>query len=88
MDRMSDVSPEEWNKVAGDCRCIDGDNPFLSWEFLNALEESKSAHTVTGWSPQHVVARDATSGEILGCVPLYLKSHSYGEYVFDHRCPS
>ena len=58
-------------------------NPFISHDFLHALEESGSATRETGWLPQHLVLEDAAGG-IAGCMPCYLKSHSYGEYVFDH----
>ena len=58
-------------------------NPFISYDFLYALEASHSAVTRTGWRAQHLVAEDA-QGRILGAVPCYLKSHSQGEYVFDH----
>jgi predicted N-acyltransferase len=58
-------------------------NPFISHAFLAALEASGSAAARTGWQPQHLVAETA-SGEILGVAPCYLKSHSRGEYVFDH----
>ena len=58
-------------------------NPFLSHAFLLALEESGCVRAETGWLPQHLAAEDA-GGEILGVMPLYLKSHSQGEYVFDH----
>jgi predicted N-acyltransferase len=58
-------------------------NPFVIHAFLSALERSGSATPRTGWAPQHLVAETA-SGEILGAVPCYLKSHSRGEYVFDH----
>jgi predicted N-acyltransferase len=50
--------------------------------FFSALEDSASVAAETGWQPQHMVLEDAT-GRILACAPLYLKSHSYGEYVFD-----
>ncbi|MEM5584246.1 GNAT family N-acetyltransferase [Roseibium sp. AS2] len=58
-------------------------NPFLSHAFLEALEAAGCACAETGWLPRHMVLED-TSGEILGAVPAYLKSHSQGEYVFDH----
>lgn len=58
-------------------------DPFLSWDFLQALEESGCASPVKGWQPAHLVARDA-SGATVGAMPLYAKDHSYGEYVFDH----
>ena len=59
------------------------DNPFISHAFLHALEESGSATRATGWLPQHLVLEDGAGG-ISACMPCYLKSHSYGEYVFDH----
>lgn len=59
------------------------DNPFVSHAFLSALEESASATPRTGWAPQHLLA-ETRKGELLGAVPCYLKSHSRGEYVFDH----
>jgi predicted N-acyltransferase len=57
-------------------------NPFISRDFLWALEASASATARTGWQPQHLVAQ-ADDGTVLGVVPCYLKSHSRGEYVFD-----
>src|SRR3979411_3010876 len=57
-------------------------NPFLSHDFLSALEESRSVQARTGWQPQHLLAED-DSGRVLGVAPCYLKSHSQGEYVFD-----
>ncbi len=63
--------------------CAGADNPFLSYAFLEALEASESATAETGWLPQHLALEDA-SGRVVGVAPLYLKSHSYGEYVFDH----
>src|ERR1700680_4202351 len=56
-------------------------NPFVSHEFLSALEASGSACARTGWGPRHLLAR--LDGAIVGIVPCYLKSHSQGEYVFD-----
>ena len=58
-------------------------NPFTRWAFLDALETSGSVGNNTGWSPRHLLAHDA-DGALLGAMPLYLKGHSYGEYVFDH----
>src|SRR5262249_35837009 len=57
-------------------------NPFISYDFLHALEASGSATARTGWQPQHIIA-EAADGAVLGAVPCYLKSHSRGEYVFD-----
>lgn len=61
----------------------DGSNPFISYAFLSALEESHSVGGRTGWAPLHVLARDA-AGTAIGAMPAYGKSHSRGEYVFDH----
>jgi predicted N-acyltransferase len=58
-------------------------NPFVSHDFLSALELSGSARGRTGWQPMHLLAETA-GGEIVGAVPCYAKSHSQGEYVFDH----
>jgi len=57
-------------------------NPFISHNFLSALEQSKSVHARAGWQPFHLLAED--KGALLGAVPCYVKSHSRGEYVFDH----
>ncbi|HEX7969569.1 MAG TPA: GNAT family N-acetyltransferase [Stellaceae bacterium] len=73
---LADIPAAEWDACAGD------DNPFLSHAFLEALEASGSATAETGWLPQHLMLEDK-DGKLLGCVPLYLKTHSYGEYVFD-----
>ncbi|MTI05378.1 N-acetyltransferase [Roseibium denhamense] len=58
-------------------------NPFLAHAFLEALEASGCATGGTGWLPRHMVLEDQ-DGFVLGAVPAYLKSHSQGEYVFDH----
>ncbi len=77
---IADVSAAEWDACAGN---TDGTgNPFTSHAFLSALEDSGCANARTGWLPQHAVLR-AGDG-IVGVVPMYAKSHSYGEYVFDH----
>ncbi len=57
-------------------------NPFMCWEFLQALEQSECASYKTGWSPCHLVLEDQCQN-LLAAMPLYLKNHSYGEYVFD-----
>jgi predicted N-acyltransferase len=59
------------------------DNPFLDHAFFLALEQSGCATRRTGWQPQHVLVSDA-NGEAVGLMPLFLKSHSQGEYVFDY----
>lgn len=77
VERLSDVPAAEWDACAGP------DNPFVGHAFLEALEASGSATAQTGWLPQHILVEDE-GGHLLGAAPLYLKSHSYGEYVFDH----
>ena len=59
-------------------------NPFISHDFLPALEASGSATARTGWQPQHLLAETAGRHRRSASVPCYLKSHSRGEYVFDH----
>jgi hypothetical protein len=76
VDRLAGINAGEWDACAG------GGNPFLSHAFLEALEASGSASEETGWAPQHLVVENA-AGHLMGVAPLYLKSHSYGEYVFD-----
>ncbi len=73
---IADIPAAEWDACAGD------DNPFLSHAFLEALEASGSATAETGWLPQHL-ALEGEDGRLVAAVPLYLKTHSYGEYVFD-----
>ncbi len=58
-------------------------NPFVSHDFLSSLEDSHSVGGRSGWQPRHLLAEDA-SGALVGATPCYLKSHSRGEYVFDH----
>jgi len=58
-------------------------NPFVAHAFLHALEASGSTGGRTGWTPAHVVVEDS-KGRIVGAAPSYLKTHSQGEYVFDH----
>src|SRR5258707_7016656 len=77
IDRIAELPAAEWDTCAG------AGNPFLSHAFLEALEESGSATAENGWLPQHLALEDA-SGRLIGAAPLYLKGHSYGEYVFDH----
>ena len=77
--RISDLDPEGWDACATGSGAY---NPFTSYAFLSALEDSNSACQETGWQPFHLaVERDST---LVGVVPMYLKSHSQGEYVFDY----
>jgi predicted N-acyltransferase len=73
---IAEIPAEDWDACAG------GINPTVSHVFLNAMEESGSVGARSGWAPQHLSFSDA-GGRLRGVVPLYLKSHSYGEYVFD-----
>ncbi|MCF8477996.1 MAG: GNAT family N-acetyltransferase [Pseudolabrys sp.] len=59
------------------------DNPFVSHEFLSSLEQSHAVGGRSGWQPRHLLAESA-DGSLMGAVPCYVKSHSQGEYVFDH----
>ena len=74
---IAEIPREEWDRCAGDL------NPTVSYDFLNACEESGSATRRTGWAPQHLTLA-GPDGRLIGAVPIYLKSHSYGEYIFDH----
>jgi len=60
-------------------------NPFVSHAFLKALEVSNSVGRGSGWLPRHLILEDDTRA-IAAAAPAYLKSHSQGEYVFDHAC--
>ena len=76
LDRLKDVSADEWNAL------LPSDaGPFLRYEFLNALEETGCVGRNTGWQVAHLILRDQE--RLIGAMPLYLKQHSYGEYVFD-----
>jgi predicted N-acyltransferase len=77
VSRIAEIAADAWDACAGN------DNPFVSHAFLDALEESGSATAEAGWLPQHLALEDE-GGRLIGAVPLYLKGHSYGEYVFDH----
>jgi uncharacterized protein len=69
--------------AAGWNRCAGPDNPFLSHAFLAALEDSGSATAQAGWQPIPILI-DGPDGMLAGALPAYAKSHSQGEYVFDH----
>lgn len=73
---IADIPAPEWDACAGP------HNPFVRHAFLAALEDSRSASTLTGWLPQHLALRDAAD-RVIACAPVYIKNHSYGEYVFD-----
>jgi len=77
----AEIGAAAWNACANP-DCVADCHPFTRHEFFLALEESGSACARTGWQPCHLVLERA--GAIQGLLPLYLKSHSLGEYVFDH----
>lgn len=74
--RIAEIGREAWDACAG------AGNPFIAFDFLDALEESGCATERTGWAPRHLAVEDE-AGTVAAVMPLYLKSHSQGEYVFD-----
>jgi predicted N-acyltransferase len=79
--RVAEIGRAAWDACA-DAPDHAG-NPFIAYDFLDIAEESGCASPRTGWAPQHLAVRDA-AGEVAAVAPVYLKSHSQGEYVFDH----
>ncbi len=75
---VTDIAADQWDALNP------RGNPFVSHAFLSALEESGSVGPGTGWSPAPILIRDA-DGVPMGALPAYLKSHSQGEYIFDHH---
>lgn len=75
--RLADITREDWDALLGP-----GGSPFLEWDWLQALEEAGCVTARTGWAPHHLVVRDG--GRLVAAAPMYLKSHSQGEFVFDH----
>ncbi len=73
---ITEISAEQWDACAGD------DNPTVSHAFLSAMEDSGSVSAEAGWHPQHLTVY-GPDGTLAAASPLYLKNHSYGEYVFD-----
>ena len=79
--RIREIGREGWDACAAAPDYAA--NPFVSYDFLDICEESECAAPRAGWAPQHLAIRDET-GAVAAVAPLYLKSHSQGEYVFDH----
>jgi len=79
VDSIAEIGTGAWNELAGT------DNPFTRYEFLHALEQTGCTTAVTGWTPHHVAVYAATDTlkTLVAIMPLYLKTNSYGEYVFD-----
>jgi uncharacterized protein len=74
VETLAGVDAAEWNALAGP-------QPFVRYEFLSALIDTGCASSRSGWAPRFILARRA--GALVGAMPLFEKSHSYGEYVFD-----
>jgi predicted N-acyltransferase len=79
--RIAEIGREAWDACAAAPDYAA--NPFVSYDFLDIAEESGCASPRTGWAPQHLAVRDE-AGAVAAVAPLYLKSHSQGEYIFDH----
>ena len=81
LDRLDQIDPERWNLLNRQA----GGSVLSSHAFLNAFEQSQSVCKTTGWQPQHLVVESTSNAEpdILAVMPLYIKGHSYGEFVFD-----
>ena len=78
IDKIADIRQPEWDALAKPLP-----TPFLEWEWLNNLETSGSATARTGWQPCHLVVW--RHGQLVAAAPLYVKGHSYGEFVFDSQ---
>jgi predicted N-acyltransferase len=74
VDSLDGVSAEQWDALAGP-------EPLVSHAFLSALETTGCIGEEAGWLPAHVLLLERN--ELTGAMPLYIKTHSYGEYVFD-----
>jgi predicted N-acyltransferase len=79
--RIAEIGKPAWDVCTSSSDYAD--NPFIRFDFLDALEETGCAVERTGWAPHHLLLKDE-SGQAAAVMPLYLKSHSRGEYVFDH----
>jgi uncharacterized protein len=76
IDRIDTVAPDAWNALT------DSRFPFLTHEFLNALERQECLGERTGWFPRHLLVEDE-NGALIAAMPMYLKTNSFGEFVFD-----
>ena len=79
--RIAEIGRPAWDACADNPAYAT--NPFVAYDFLDALEESGCAVERTGWGPRHLALHDEHGG-VAAVMPLYLKSHSQGEYIFDH----
>ena len=78
IDSIEQLSKERWQQLAKNA------GPFLSYEFLHALESSGSCKKESGWQPCHIAISHDQQEKVSILIPGFLKTHSYGEYVFDH----
>ena len=79
--RIAEIGREAWNACAANPAYAG--NPFISFDFLDIAEQAGCAVERAGWGPQHLSIEDE-GGAIAAVMPLYAKSHSQGEYIFDH----
>jgi predicted N-acyltransferase len=79
VEGMDKISRDAWNGLLAP-----DDSPFVEWDWLYAMEHSGSAGRQTGWAPYHLVVRAGPNKRTVAACPLYLKTHSMGEFVFDH----
>ncbi|MFA9472874.1 MAG: peptidogalycan biosysnthesis protein, partial [Deltaproteobacteria bacterium] len=75
MSSLGSVDADAWDILVGE------DDPFVEHAFLSLLERSGSVGRGSGWEPTHITAWRGK--RLVGALPLYLKTHSYGEYIFD-----
>ena len=81
---LSALNAQDWDTCADPQTMSDRPlDPFTTYRFLRALEDSRSVGEGTGWQPLYMIVRD--QDQIIGAAPMYLKSHSQGEYIFDHN---
>ena len=73
---LNNINKKDWDL------CLNDDHPFTQYEYLSALEKSNSACNETGWQPHHYI--EYNNNKVVAICPLYIKNHSFGEYIFDH----
>ncbi|NET90179.1 MAG: N-acetyltransferase [Kamptonema sp. SIO1D9] len=78
IEKIAEIPKNVWDELAKPLK-----TPFLEWEWLNNLENSGSATAKTGWQSTHLTVW--RNNQLIAAAPLYLKGHSYGEFVFDHQ---
>lgn len=84
-ESLAGIAAPDWDACACPETATGGRplDPFTTYRFLRALEDSGSVGPGTGWQPRYLMAR--MDGLLIGCAPMYVKSHSQGEYIFDHN---